>query len=132
EPRPYRPERVRDPERNITFGANLSFRQSLFSNAVDFNAAYAYTIAEGESPFAFDRIPTRPPNSSLTLGLNARPFLWAAASFGQRIEFHSSGQPIGSADLQPQSHALSNQRFVQLEFRLGDGHARSVQRFARK
>jgi hypothetical protein len=93
-PDPTDPNAYGDPERNITFGANLSFRQSLFANAVDFNAAYAYTIAEGESPFAFDKIPTRPPNSSLTLGLNARPFPWAGASFGQRIEFTRLANPL--------------------------------------
>ena len=76
-----------DFERNIAFNLGLNFSQSLFSNAVTFNAAYNYSISEGESPFAFDRVAQRRPTSSLSLGLRAAPFTWLNFGAAQRFEF---------------------------------------------
>ena len=76
-----------ESERNISFSAGLNFSQRLFSNAVEFTAAYGYSISEGESPFAFDRVAQRKPNASLTLGLRATPFQWLSFGAGQRLEF---------------------------------------------
>ena len=76
-----------DFERNIAFSAGLNFSQSLFSNAVSFNAGYNYSISEGESPFAFDRVAQRKPTSSLSVGLRAEPFAWLNFGAAQRFEF---------------------------------------------
>ncbi len=76
-----------ESERNISFTASLNFSQSLFSNAVSFSASYNYAISEGESPFAFDRVAQRKPNSSLGLNLRAAPFTWLSFGAGQRFEF---------------------------------------------
>jgi hypothetical protein len=93
-PDPSDPDAFGEYERNIVFGANLNFNQNLFNNAVTFSAAYNYSISEGESPFAFDKVPTRPPNSSLTVTATARPFTWASLGFGQRIEFTRVDNPF--------------------------------------
>lgn len=76
-----------ESERNISFTAGLTFSQSLFSNAVSFSGAYNYGVSEGESPFAFDRVAQRKPNSSLSLNLRAVPFTWLSFGAGQRLEF---------------------------------------------
>jgi hypothetical protein len=86
-PNPNDPTQPGEYERNIVFGLNASAAQTVFDGALQFTADYAYTISEGESPFAFDRVSVRRPNASLNLGVRGSPFTWAQVSLGQRLEF---------------------------------------------
>jgi hypothetical protein len=92
-PNPGDPTQPGEFERNIVFALNANASQTLFGNAVTFTAAYVYTISEGESPFAFDRVSVRRPNSSLNLGLTAAPFQWASVNLSQRLEFTRAQNP---------------------------------------
>jgi hypothetical protein len=73
-------------ERNVVFGLNATFAQSL-GGWFEFGLSANYDVARGESPFAFDRVPNRDGAGGMGTTLTLRPLSWLSLGFSQRYGF---------------------------------------------
>lgn len=73
-------------ERAVVFNFRASFRQALFGNAVTLGLGYAFGTSEGESPFAFDRVPRRDPVETAFVDLGLQPLPWLGLTARQNVD----------------------------------------------
>ncbi len=91
-------------ERNINFSTNTTFTQSIAGNFANFTLGAGYSVSQGESPFSFDRVPTRPGSGRISATLSLRPLDWINASFSETYNF--SQTPTGNR-LEPFTASLN-------------------------
>lgn len=72
-------------ERAVSLSIQAAVSQA-FSTWGSLRLTYQYSLSEGESPFAFDRIPKRAPAESLVLDGSVQPLPWLGLTLNQRYD----------------------------------------------
>ncbi|HEX2863626.1 MAG TPA: hypothetical protein VHN99_03590 [Deinococcales bacterium] len=70
-------------ERAVSISLQAAVSQA-FSTWGSLRVSYQFSLSEGESPFAFDRIARRPAAESITLDGSVQPLPWLGLTFSQR------------------------------------------------